>query len=138
MMALSIRQPWAWMIVHGWKDIENRDWLTRFRGRFLVHASKGMTRDEYYDACALARSIRGNLDGLPPFEEIERGGFIGSVELIDCVEIGTRAPSLPDRNPWFFGRYGFVLRLPRLCAFYPYRGALNFFPALCQPQEYPA
>jgi hypothetical protein len=37
-IALSIRQPWAWMIVHGWKDIENlRDPATLdflpFKGR---------------------------------------------------------------------------------------------------------
>jgi hypothetical protein len=47
MKALSIRQPWAWLILHAGKDIENRDWPTRFRGRFLIHAAKGMTRDEY-------------------------------------------------------------------------------------------
>lgn len=37
MKALSILQPWAWLIVNGNKDIENRNWHTRFRGRFLVH-----------------------------------------------------------------------------------------------------
>lgn len=46
-VALSIRQPWAWLIIHGGKDIENRTWPTRFRGRVAVHAGKGMTRDEY-------------------------------------------------------------------------------------------
>ena len=46
MKALSIRQPWAWLIVHGRKDIENRSWRTKFRGRFLVHAAQGMTRRE--------------------------------------------------------------------------------------------
>jgi tetratricopeptide (TPR) repeat protein len=44
MKALSIRQPWAWLIVHGVKDVENRTWRTNFRGRFLVHA--GMRFDE--------------------------------------------------------------------------------------------
>ena len=38
--ALSIRQPWAWLIVNGYKDIENRDWPTKFRGRMLVHAPR--------------------------------------------------------------------------------------------------
>jgi hypothetical protein len=47
MKALSIRQPWAWLILNAGKDIENRDWPTHFRGRFLIHASKGMTHDEY-------------------------------------------------------------------------------------------
>ena len=33
MRALSIKQPWSWLIVHGHKDIENRDWSTQLRGR---------------------------------------------------------------------------------------------------------
>lgn len=37
MKALSIQQPWAWLIVNGYKDVENRDWNTKFRGRFYVH-----------------------------------------------------------------------------------------------------
>lgn len=36
MIALSIRQPWAWHILHSGKDIENRDWPTKFRGRVLA------------------------------------------------------------------------------------------------------
>ena len=50
--AISIRQPWAWLIVHGWKNIENRMWRTSYRGPVLIHASKGMTQDEY-NACRL-------------------------------------------------------------------------------------
>jgi hypothetical protein len=43
MKALSIRQPWAWLILHAGKDIENRDRKPRnpalhFRGSFLIHA----------------------------------------------------------------------------------------------------
>lgn len=40
MKVLSIRQPWAWLIMTGLKDIENRTWNTDFRGRFAIHASK--------------------------------------------------------------------------------------------------
>ena len=40
MKALSIRQPWAWLIVNAYKDIENRTWSTDFRGRVYVHAGK--------------------------------------------------------------------------------------------------
>ena len=32
MKALSIRQPWAWAIINAGKDIENRQWPTKFRG----------------------------------------------------------------------------------------------------------
>lgn len=45
--ALSIKQPWAWLIVHGIKDIENRHWRTKFHGRFFVHASKSFDVSGY-------------------------------------------------------------------------------------------
>ena len=51
MKALSIRQPWAWLIVNSHEDVENRTWRTRERGPVLVHASKGMTPTEYEDVC---------------------------------------------------------------------------------------
>ncbi|MCC7374294.1 MAG: hypothetical protein IT581_06545 [Verrucomicrobiales bacterium] len=47
-LAISVRQPSAWMIIHAGKDIENRTWRTKFRGRVLVHAAKGMTDDELH------------------------------------------------------------------------------------------
>ena len=119
MKALSISQPWAWMIVHGWKDIENRQWSTRLRGRILVHASKGMTREEYQEAFCLAREIRGLVDTLPSFLAIERGGIIGSVEIWDCVT--------QSESPWFFGPYGFALRDPMIITFKPFKGSLGFF-----------
>ncbi|MDY6960283.1 MAG: ASCH domain-containing protein [Pseudomonadota bacterium] len=124
MMALSVRQPWAWAIIYARKDIENRNWPTRFRGRFLVHASKGMTRDEYEDCldtmCAISRAApfpKGLT--LPTFDELERGGIVGSVDLVDCVS--------DHSSPWFFGTYGFVLRNPEPLPFRPVRGALGFF-----------
>src|SRR5215472_1457845 len=40
MKALSVRQPWAWLIVNGYKPVENRNWLTKFRGRLLIHAGQ--------------------------------------------------------------------------------------------------
>jgi hypothetical protein len=117
MKALSIRQPWAHLIVHAGKDIENRDWFTRLRGRILVHAAKGMTRDEYADVREFC-DRSGNAI-VPDFDALQRGGVIGSVEIVDCVE--------HSESRWFFGRYGFVLRDPRPLPFIPYKGSLGFF-----------
>jgi hypothetical protein len=113
---LSIRQPWAWLICNAGKDIENRSWPTKFRGRVLIHAGKGMTSDEYEDAgiCAADSGI-----SLPPFESLERGGIVGEAEIVDCV---TRSESA-----WFFGPYGFVLRNAKPLPFFPCKGALGFF-----------
>lgn len=122
MMALSIRQPWAWMILHAGKDIENRDWSTKVRGRVLIHAAKGMTRDEWSDAWGFAAgsgasaiAIGANLTR----NNILRGGIVGSVEIVDCVT--------GSASRWFMGRYGFVLRNPIALPFTPWRGQLGFF-----------
>ena len=40
---LAIRQPWAWAIVIGAKDIENRAWSTDHRGLFVIQASGAKT-----------------------------------------------------------------------------------------------
>jgi ASCH domain len=45
MKILSIRQPWAYLIANGQKNIENRTWLTNYRGPFLIHASLALDRD---------------------------------------------------------------------------------------------
>jgi len=119
MKTLSVRQPWAWLILHAGKDIENRTWPTGLRGRVLVHASKGMTRDEYDDATDPLWASKGTTIELPPFESLERGGIVGSVEIVDCV--------WQSDSPWFCGPWGFVLRNPELLPFRPLRGSLGFF-----------
>lgn len=116
MKALSIRQPWAWLIINGHKDIENRDWPTRFRGHILIHASKGMTRYEYEDCRDLA-GAQGI--ALPPLDQLERGGIVGTADIVDCVT--------DSKSPWFFGRYGFVMRSRKPLPFFSWRGQLGFF-----------
>lgn len=118
MRTLSIRQPWAWLILNAGKDVENRDWHTPVRGRILIHAGKGMTRDEYEGADDLLAVIRHDIE-LPPFEALERGGVVGEAEIVDCVS--------ESDSPWFFGAYGFVLRNARPLVFMPWRGQLGFF-----------
>ena len=115
MKAISVRQPWAWLIIHGGKDIENREWPTKFRGRVLIHAAKGMTDQEYIDAGDFARRLGSEYT----YHDLLKGGIIGSVEIVDCVE--------RSDSPWFFGKYGFVLRNPQPLPFYAYRGQLRFF-----------
>jgi hypothetical protein len=121
MLALSIRQPWAWLIVHGYKPIENRSWATIYRGDFLVHAGKSMTRVEYDEAREIAGRIRADLWVFPAFEELPRGGIVGAAKIVDCVQAST--------SPWFFGPYGFVLAEARESIFIPCPGKLGFFNA---------
>lgn len=126
MKIISVRQPWAWGIIHAGKDIENRSWPTKVRGRVLIHASKGVTRAEYEDCISICHRIslrKPFPKGLtiPAFEDLERGGIVGSVEIVDCVT--------ESASPWFFGIHGFVLRDPRPLPFIPLRGRLGFWNA---------
>ena len=122
MKALSIRQPWAWLIVNGWKNIENREWPTNFRGRFLVHASKTMTRDDYMACILFLRGWSWGQDliiAMPDEKALERGGIVGEAVILDCVT--------HHASDWFCGTYGFVLAEQRPLPFVPFRGALGFF-----------
>lgn len=119
--ALSIRQPWAWLIVHGHKDIDNRDWSTSFRGQLLVHAGLTMTR-AYYDQVTeeLGNASMLPAGGLPSYEDLPRGGLVGWTRITDCVE--------HSNSKWKQeGRFGFVLSDSRPMAFLPRKGRLQFF-----------
>lgn len=105
--ALSIKQPWAYAILHLGKDIENRTWHTNYMGDLLVHASKTVDED------ALAR-LRVHPD------ELALGAVIGIVRMTGCTH--------KSDSKWFEGPWGFTLENPR--AFpepVPCRGMLNFF-----------
>lgn len=113
-LALSIQQPWAWLIATGHKDVENRDWPTRIRGMIGIHAGQKFDADGY----AWVRAEFPQIP-LPAPDAFERGGIVGRVRLIDCVE------ELP--SPWFVGRFGFVLADAQPLPFRACRGKLGFF-----------
>ena len=116
MIALSIRQPWAWLIVHGYKNIENRTWSTDRRGWFYVHAGDKVDKAGYDE-------VKRNfpLIPMPPLTEMERGGIVGKVRLVDCVMVHT--------SPWFSGPYGFVLAGGQTLPFVKMAGKLSWFDA---------
>lgn len=83
MKALSIKQPWASLIVEGIKDIENRTWKTNYRGRIYIHVSQAkkfnvqMTDEQTKKAFpVLTDAMNGNL---------HFGAIIGEVDIVDCV-----------------------------------------------------
>lgn len=110
--ALSIQQPWAYAIVHLGKDIENRVWWTKLREKFFIHASKTIDQEGY--VFLTERNLY-----VPPPNEIERGGIIGTAELTGCVK--------KSSSPWFFGPYGFELSNQKPLKFQYARGQLGFF-----------
>lgn len=136
MKAISIRQPWAWLIIRPdlsedleareyairrglIKNIENRTWPTRIRGRVWIHAAQGMTKDEYEDATDPLWATGGPTIELPPPEQLQRGGIIGAADIVDCVTASS--------SPWFNGPFGFVLINAHPVPFMPLKGKLGFF-----------
>jgi hypothetical protein len=105
---LSIRQPWAHLILNGIKPVENRTWSTRHRGLLLIHAP--MT---YHHDPELEQRYR-----LDP-DELIRGAVLGVVELVDIVT--------DHRSPFFCGPFGWVLKNPRRVRPVPLNGRLGLF-----------
>jgi hypothetical protein len=104
--ALSVRQPWAELIVSGRKPMEIRTWERPYRGRIWIHAAKHI--DEALD---LHFGIRD------PY----RGGFIGSVELtsiepFDIESWRAWGEYHLDHGPFRPGLFAWVLVHPRRLA----------------------
>lgn len=122
-LALSVRQPWAWALIYGGKDVENRtpralSFMNYCNAldRLTIHASKGMTKEEYDDAAEFMAKI-----GVvcPPPDELKRGGIIGHVKVLGTVQ--------RSKSPWFFGPRAIVVADPLPCDFVAAVGRLGLF-----------
>jgi hypothetical protein len=118
--ALAIRQPWAWAIVEGLKDVENRSWSTRCRGPLFIHAGR---REDHLGWLDLDRR------GIDFPDEVEHGGIIGVAELVDCAE-GRKSPWAMD------GCYHWLLENQRPVPFVPMQGRLGIFDVEVAPSRY--
>ena len=126
MKVLSVRQPWAYLIVAGYKDIENRTWYTGHRGPLLIHASKGVDPENFMPK---QRQYIESVGIVIP-EDLPRGAIVGSVNLTEVCSDG-RDENLLDiydgkGSPWFEGPYGF--EMADAVQFHqpiPYRGSLG-------------
>ena len=122
MKAITIKQPWASLIVHGIKDIENRSWRTDFRGRVLIHSS---AKGDIAKFGCLQPNQRLRVLNTPMgrigFNDLPFGSIIGSVEIVDCVQ---NHPSIwADK-----GIYNWVLANPVLFKKpIPAKGRLSFW-----------
>jgi hypothetical protein len=118
LLALSIRQPWAWLVAHGYKDIENRDWQTHVRGWVLVHAAGRLPAKWDWSANALFAAKRGVQ--IPCHRGVELGCLVGVMRIDDCVTTHS--------SRWFTGPYGFVIgRAAAFLAPVSCAGSLKYF-----------
>ena len=103
--ALTVRQPWAWAVIHGGKNVENRRWRTTYRGLLLIHAAKDPDPDPETPADLLWTMADPGGYGQPRTAFRARGAIIGLVYLADVL---TDSPSR-----WAaVGRYHWVLEFP--------------------------
>jgi len=125
MKCLSIRQPWADLILKGKKKVEIRTWNTKFRGYFLVHASKTI------DKAAL--NTYAKIHSLNP-SELNQGCIIGYAKLVDVVVYNNKDDFLHDNSRHLsinankdYPVYGFVLENVKKIKPIKYKGKLGFF-----------
>ena len=135
MKALTIQQPWAWLIIRPditdpqeraaaiargeVKNFENRTWYPRGNQpfRFLVHAGKTIDAEAW-------QWVRRRFPGItmPAQSELQTGGIIGSV-----LYTGSLNYAMPNPNPWWTGPCGWHLEDPTPLPFTPLRGQLGLF-----------
>ncbi len=96
MKALSIRQPWAGLIMLGIKDVENRSWSTDHRGSLGIHAARTLdVSNEELDEYAQEY-------GFDP-ATLVYGALIGTVDVVDCT--------MKVTSEWHHdGQYGWYLK----------------------------
>ena len=75
MKVLTIKQPWATLIMQGDKRFEFRSWQTKYRGDLLIHAGKGIDKEAMK---RLAKYIP---------EDMPTGKILGKVNLVDCIKM---------------------------------------------------
>jgi hypothetical protein len=125
--ALSLKQPWATLLVHGLKSIEVRRWPTARRGRILIHAARvSDTRAEAWSLVPVELKTEAQVTG----------GLIGAGDLIECMAYHTRDAFAADQarhlnDPAWFQPpvlYGFRFADLAVLPFRSYPGWMRFFP----------
>jgi hypothetical protein len=125
--ALSLKQPWAALVVGGVKSVEIRSWPTARRGPILIHAAGSPD--------PRAQAWEQVPDELSDLADLN-GGILGACELVDCRLYRTAEAFAADRHlhlndpGWFQDQvlYGFTLHNPVRTPFRPYGGQVRFFP----------
>lgn len=87
MKAITIKQPFASLIAEELKEYEFRTWKTKYRGKILIHAGKGI------DKKAMKKFEKYNL-------KYPIGSIIAIADLTDCIKVDTQfRKMLNEKNP---------------------------------------
>lgn len=79
---ITVKQPWASLIMKGVKQIENRSWSTKHRGRLWIHA--GLQFDDSW-ATTLDQDTAEQARRVLDWEFLPHGAVLGFVDLVDVV-----------------------------------------------------
>jgi predicted transcriptional regulator len=117
MKTLSLKQPWAELILQGKKKIELRRWNTKFRGTFYIHASGNIDEE-------MMKKYN--------FKELPRQSVVGKVTLVDVKKYDNEDEFLKDSDKHLassmeWGSYGFILENPERIKEFKCKGKLGFF-----------
>ena len=96
MKVLTIKEPWATLIIEGYKKYEFRSWKTKYRGKILIHA--GMSIDK---------------NVLEKFEDYNlnynKGAIIGEAQITDCIKVDDEfSKQLRNINPVVYGKSSYT------------------------------
>lgn len=96
MKVLTIKQPWATLIISGLKEYEFRGWKTKYRGKILIHAGKSLEKE--YAEKFKCYSF-----------EYPLGVILGEATLVDCIKVDENFNNeLRNINPLVYGRSNHV------------------------------
>jgi len=129
MKALSIKQPWAGLIIAGIKIVENRSWATNYRGVIAICAGQKTDKDAM-------REMEKELGKLPEICNVN-GAILGTVNLAalitrrdnDTILISSYVTNLASiRQWWDMSQIGFIMESPRkLVTPIPFKGQPGLF-----------
>lgn len=130
MKCISIRQPWAWLILHGQKDVENRSWNTKYRGPLLIHASASRNNITIERLKEIERQHQVRLPNSTLGGSYQLGGIVGICKLVEVID-----PVMGGGGKWHErGFYGFVLADVEPLKFKPLCGQMGIFEVDVDPE----
>ena len=94
MKAITLWQPWASLIVYGFKTYETRSWSTDYRGWLAIHASKKQpahvgwmlnVKDPAHESALFWECLEAC--GYYEFKDMPRGVVLGHVQLVNVLQV---------------------------------------------------
>jgi len=111
MRGITIWQPWASAIAAGFKQVENREWTTSYRGTMAIHAGTSTREIELLPVAARAPSqatlrgiVREMQERLGSFDKLPRGLILGVVDLVWAGSVAEYGAGYGE-DPYAYGPY---------------------------------